>query len=266
MEYIDVLSLGEINWFIAGSLILIFALLTSIFVCCCKKKYKKRINIVESRLLEKEIRLQSIASVNIEKLIDIHLLNDESQDIITFTTNDYLNKYLLLINHTLQEIDRPIRYLEEELEYVEGYLELEKQQFEQEFTYQIIVGEGIIVPISVPNMLIYTYCENAIRHAFHDKNAACHLRISVIPLYNGVHIEIEDNGIGRKAAEKYSRDCKKKGLFLLARQIKYYNKQNKAKITQEIFDLKNDDDQPIGTQINLYIPYHFKYVLPGEEK
>jgi hypothetical protein len=266
MEFIDVLSLEEINWFITGSLVLIFALLSGILVYCCKKKYKKQIDLVKNRLLEKEIRLQSISSINIEKLIDIHLLNDESQDIITFTTNDYLNKYLLLINHTLQEMNKTVRSLEEELEYVEGYLELEKQQFEHEFTYQIIVGEGIIVPVSVPNMLIYTYCENAMRHAFHDKSTACHLRISVIPLYNGVHIEVEDNGIGRKAAEKYSGECKKKGLILLARQIKYYNKQNKAKITQEIFDLKNDDGQAIGTQINLYIPYHFKYAPSGKAK
>ena len=77
---------------------------------------------------------------------------------------DYLSKFTRLLRQLLGDSDRIYRTLEEELEFITAYLQLEKIRFEEKFEFSIQVTEGVTKQEIVPIMCIQIFVENAIRH------------------------------------------------------------------------------------------------------
>jgi LytS/YehU family sensor histidine kinase len=161
---------------------------------------------------------------------------------------------------TLREVDKASRSLNEELEYVQMYLELEKLRFVNKFDYKIDVDETVDADnIQLPNMILHTYCENAVKHGLSSKNGDGALNIKITQSDNLVCVSVEDNGVGREAAAHNKNvPSSKQGLDILSRQIEIYNRFNTTKINQKIDDLYTDG-QPCGTRFTVEIPYGFVY-------
>lgn len=113
--------------------------------------------------------------------------------------------------------------------------------------------------IQVPNMMLHTYCENAVKHGLRNKPGRGHILIEVKARTGGVCVSVTDDGVGREAAANLSPTSTKQGLSIMEQQIKLYNQCNAEHIVQKVTDLKDPDGNACGTRFELYIPYHYNY-------
>jgi len=77
----------------------------------------------------------------------------------------YLDKFSDLMRSTIDNSDASIISLQNEISYLDNYLQLEKLRFEEKFDYSIAVSADVDKEkCFVPAMLLQPYVENAIRH------------------------------------------------------------------------------------------------------
>jgi len=162
---------------------------------------------------------------------------------------------------TLSEVDKAARPLEEELAYVKMYLDLEKIRFLNKFDFRINVDDGVDSHVQLPNMILHTYCENAVKHGLMPLKSGGLLTIQVSQHGQMVCVCVEDNGVGRTyAAQNPHLHSTKQGLSILNRQIEIYNRFNREKINQRIEDLSGKTGQPAGTRFTVEVPVDFAYI------
>jgi len=210
-----------------------------------------------NELRVQSVRLKSIPHFNSNVLagIEYYIMSKSKED-----ANQLLSQYSRFTNITLHEIDKAQRSLKDEIEYVRLYLDLEKMRFGDKFSYSFDIDENIDTKIMIPNMVLHTYAENAVKHGIRGKISSGVILIKAKNEKNGVLISVEDDGIGREESRRRDPDRKGNGLSILTRQIELYNQQNKEKIVQNIIDLKDPNGNAIGTRFELYVPYEYKYL------
>ena len=149
----------------------------------------------------------------------------------TDAASDYLTKFSRLIRIVLIKSKNKLITLEDELEMLRLYLDMERLRFKNSFTYNFnFINSVDIDNIYIPPLLLQPFAENAIWHGLMNKNGEGHLEISLYTESDFLICHIIDDGIGRKAAaELRTSDEKKKSLGL--------------KITRERFDLLNETDE-----------------------
>ena len=84
--------------------------------------------------------------------------------------------------------------LQQELEFLNGYLEIERIRFQDRLTTTIDIDPEVL-NVHVPNLILQPIVENAMRHAVARTNAGI-VEISAVPRNGSVHIEVKDNGPG----------------------------------------------------------------------
>ncbi|HHU26640.1 MAG TPA: hypothetical protein GXZ56_08475, partial [Bacteroidales bacterium] len=147
-------------------------------------------------------------------------------------------------------------------EYVSMYLELEKMRYGDKLSYDIDVDSDVRQEIMIPNMVLHTYAENAVKHGIRGKNLAGKVTISIKNEGSGVRVSVEDDGVGRAVSEEKNRQQNRsgQGLSILSRQIALYNQQNSEKIEEKVVDLTDEQGNAAGTRFELYVPYHYEYI------
>lgn len=209
-----------------------------------------------NNLLVKSIRLKSIPHFNSNVLagIEYFIMNHSVEE-----ANKYLALYSRFTNTLLMDVDKPSRSLDEELEYARLYLTLEQLRYGENLAYDIHTDPDANLHIQVPNMMLHTYCENAVKHGLRNKPGRGHILIEVKTRTGGVCVSVTDDGVGREAAAAFSATSTKQGLNIMEQQIELYNQCNAEHIAQTVTDLKDPDGNACGTRFELYIPYHYNY-------
>lgn len=170
----------------------------------------------------------------------------------------YLDKFADLMRSTIDNSDASIISLQNEISYLDNYLQLEKLRFDEKFDYSILVSADVdIEKYFVPAMLLQPYVENAIRHGMRFlENKKGQININISIANKCVVCEIDDNGIGReKAAELKSKmhfEYQSKGMNISRRRAELYN------IDQQVTDKKDENGNATGTTITVKIPLDFK--------
>ena len=198
------------------------------------------------------IRLKAIPhfNANILAAIEYYISNRTKED-----TMRILEIYSDFTYKTLSEVDKAARPIEEELAYVKMYLELEKVRFIDKFDFNINVAEEVDKGVQLPNMILHTYCENAVKHGLMSLKSGGQLTIDVSQHERFVRVSVEDNGVGRTAAAQNKHvHSTKQGLSILNRQIEIYNRFNKEKINQWI------DDLEMGTRFTVEVPVGYNFI------
>jgi LytS/YehU family sensor histidine kinase len=170
----------------------------------------------------------------------------------------YLDKFSELLRSTMDNADASVISLEEEIKYLDTYLQLEKLRFGDKFDYTISAATGIDKQKTyVPAMLLQPYVENAIRHGvrfLENKKGV----INIVAKKEGAFLicEIDDNGIGREKAAALKSgmhiEYQSRGMQLSRRRAELYN------IEQTVTDKKDTDGVATGTNITLKIPATLK--------
>jgi anti-sigma regulatory factor (Ser/Thr protein kinase) len=190
-------------------------------------------------------------------------LNSIQQYILTNDkekANQYLTGFASLIRQTLYISDKKSIKVSEEIGFLTEYLEMEKMRFGDSFMYEIIVEESVNADfIEMPALLLQPYVENSLRHGIrykHDGKGRAIISFEVKE--NMLICRIIDNGIGREKAATYRNlehiEYQSKGMSLTEKRVKLLNTISDRQISIEIMDLKNEQGDPVGTEVIVQIP------------
>lgn len=174
--------------------------------------------------------------------------------------SDYLATFAELIRSYLHFSNKGFISLKEETETLERYLELEALRFGDSFIYQVNVVDDLrLDELEIPTMIIQPYVENAIKHGLFSKKGEKKITIDFSNSENGeLSCSITDNGIGRQAAQQIKASKpdihKSFAMEATASRLELFNQRSNNKISVEIIDLFDEQNQPSGTQVKLIIP------------
>jgi tetratricopeptide (TPR) repeat protein len=173
--------------------------------------------------------------------------------------SDYLTKFSKLIRLILQNSQAKAVCLENELEALCLYIDMEKSRFEDHFDYQIILDPALeIEHLEVPPLIIQPYVENAIWHGLMNKEGKGHLLIELRRESNALCCVITDDGVGREQAaalkSKSANKNKSLGMQITAHRLELINTLNAKATTVKVTDLVDSSGEACGTSILLKIP------------
>ena len=234
-------------------LFLLFWLLQKAQKAVVAKRYE-----AEKQLLDAEkqlIRQQLAISKNqMEPHFMLNILNNIGY---LFTKDDkqqamfYFGKFAALIRRGLMYADKVETTLEDEIEFIEDYLILQKHLMDGELDF-IIENKGDIdlEKTKVPHSLIYTFVENAIKHGLFPKEKERNLKVVISKKQNEkVKITITDDGIGRKKSKEIGTTDTGKGMKIVKNIVGGYNKLYGSAISYEIIDLIGEGELVLGTEV-----------------
>lgn len=130
--------------------------------------------------------------------------------------------------------------LQEELAFIESYLQLMKLRLKERLTYSFEISPQLLDYKIIP-MLLQPLIENAIIHGISPKQEPSNLIVRVTKRAEKIHFSIEDTGIGFSDKKNYLE----KGLGLSNSKLRL----NKLYET----DLIIEDNMPSGTKISFTI-------------
>jgi tetratricopeptide (TPR) repeat protein len=186
--------------------------------------------------------------------INRFILKNESE-----TASDYLTKFSRLIRMVLNNSKNTLIILEDELEMLRLYLDLERLRFKNSFDYSISFHNHFdISSIFIPPLLLQPFAENAIWHGLMQKEGQGMLEIAFELENNVLNCYITDNGVGRKKAEALkSRSAEKQksmGMQITAGRLALLNKDTEQ-TTFSVEDLVDTEGHAAGTRVTLKIRY-----------
>lgn len=170
--------------------------------------------------------------------------------------NYVFGKYAKMLRNTITASDKISVALEEEVNFVRNYLDLEKYRMQDRFEYSIAIGPEVNKKQKIPKMLLHTFVENAVKHGLKHKTEKGSLAISMEQDRSNCRIIIEDNGIGRIKAAEVSRLSTGKGLQILNEILELYRQLEGKNIEYEITDLTDAPGVAAGTRVEITIPCH----------
>lgn len=164
----------------------------------------------------------------------------------------YLNNFAKLMRLTLESSMEHIHPVETEVSVLKNYLELEKLRFRNKFEYEIEVDDEIDYDVGIPPMLIQPHVENAILHGIKPKDGESFLSIRFILDNDLLICEVEDNGIGRKAAKKLPKrqDHRSMATQINRDRLRLLRVSKSDEVDIQIIDLEN----PTGTKVVIKLP------------
>jgi hypothetical protein len=166
---------------------------------------------------------------------------------------DYMIKFTELLRGMLNDAERVYRSLAEELQFLTTYLDLEKLRFGEKFNYLIAIGDGVSQKEQVPKLVLQTFAENAIKHGIMARAEGGILKVRADRENDYLKLTVEDNGIGRAAAEGHSASTGK-GIKITREFYDILNQINKKPIKHMITDLYNESGIPSGTMVEVWVP------------
>jgi len=181
--------------------------------------------------------------------------NDSKQAVV------HLTKFAKLIRMVLEAAKMPEVNLTKELELINLYVEVENMRFNNAIDFTIDICPDIDAnQIKVPSMIFQSLIENAIWHGLAPKKGDKILKFSVCKKTPYVKFIIEDNGIGREKAALIRQQKNKSmpresmGIKITQERLAVYTQAYKNKFKMEFIDLKDQEGNPAGTKVLIYIP------------
>lgn len=178
----------------------------------------------------------------------------------TEAASNYLTKFSRLIRTVLTNSKRPFISLEDELEMLCLYLDMEKLRFKDSFDYSITFTNSIDAGnVFVPPLLFQPFAENAIWHGLMHKEGQGHLEIELSINKKILTCAITDDGVGRsKAATIKSKSAEKQksmGLQITTERLALLNKDFDKQTFFNIEDITDKKGKPAGTRVILKMNY-----------
>jgi ligand-binding sensor domain-containing protein len=172
---------------------------------------------------------------------------------------ELLGNFSDLMRKTLQASDKQLLPLQDEIENLRLYLELEKARFDEGFSYKIdIVNIDDLTSIFIPSLMLQPFAENSVKHGLMHKQGSKKVEILFEKQLDGLTVIIDDNGIGRLHSMEINQRSHNKpfsfATVALNERMDLFNRLHKQKITCRIIDKIDERQESQGTRIELFIP------------
>jgi PAS domain-containing protein len=229
------------------------------------RKAEELLNKQTSELIESNKKAAEFKLLALRSVMNPHFLFNSLNSIQYFITkNDreqaltYLAMFSKLIRSILNSSIANYNSLQEELEILKLYVNLEQLRFKNKFRAEFDTDNALKnEEILIPSLLLQPYIENAIIHGlFHKEGNGGLLKISFRKKGNKVLCVVEDNGIGRAKAleiKKANNLHKSIGMLVTKERIDLIN--NDEQVSVVITDLFDSENQPKGTKVEVLVSY-----------
>ena len=237
---LTLLSVGLVVWFIR------------------KRGIAKREAILQVALNQKkllELELQALKSqINphfiFNCLNSIKLLSHQQKHA---EAEKYLDSFASLLRSALEQSSLQQITLQQEIDFIENYLSLEKLRFPDKLSYSIDIDKQLNAEVLlIPSMLLQPYIENAVKHGIAPlKNRQGMVQVKFYEKNNALIAEVQDNGNG---IDIHNRNTDRVGIGMenTERRSMLYN------IETKVVNLKSVAVNLNGTLIQLTIPLQKK--------
>ncbi|HET6892750.1 MAG TPA: histidine kinase [Pyrinomonadaceae bacterium] len=179
------------------------------------------------------------------------LLNKDPESARKMITRlgDFLR--LTLENSGSQEVT-----LQQEMEFLSCYLEIERIRFQDRLMTRIDVAQQAL-DAKVPNLLLQPIVENAIRHGIAPRSTPGLIEIEAKQRNGTLRIQVRDNGPGLPT-HRTSENLLKRGLGLANTETRLERLYG----SEHLFDLSNKPDG--GLVVTMEIPFNTESVTADE--
>lgn len=253
------LALLDRFWYIPVSLLII--IIVTIIVIRWRINYFRQKEKANNELQQKfaQMEMKALRSqmnphfiFNAINSIQHYVLTNEKE-----LANKYLVKFSQLMRNILDLSKQELISLKDELETVKLYLDIESLRFNNAFSFSVDVSPEISLnDIRLPPLLIQPFVENAIWHGLLLKEGNKKLTIAVFKKESNLIIEIDDNGIGREASQKFSsKELKRRsfGMDITQDRLSILDKVFGISISFLVIDKMDDKNVSSGTKVLINI-------------
>jgi LytS/YehU family sensor histidine kinase len=226
---------------------------------------RSRIN-TKRKISEMNQKISEVTQANLRQQMNPHFIFNTLNSIQYYmyqhdklATNNYLTKFSSLMRKVLENSQHTSVPIRDELDALTLYLDLEKIRFKDKFDYVINVDEEIdSLLYKVPTMLIQPYVENSICHGLMPGNGQGMIKIDLKLKKEYISCIIEDNGIGREAAQmkknKSENNHNSLGTQIVSSRLDLVNTLYGTSLKTVYTDLKNENGEAEGTRVEIHIP------------
>lgn len=206
-----------------------------------KIRQEKKALYLQQRLLRTQMSPHFIFNT----LSSIHNLMSTN----TEKASTYLIKFSRLLRLVLENSLENYVILEDEIESIEKFLELQLLRFPDKFEYNISL-EGLHPEISyhIPPMLLQPFIENSILHGFNGINYLGAINITISEKSKYLQCVIKDNGLGIQNLESSIKKSVSVGLI-----SDFLQKATRSKVS--IVSKESTHIEKGGVTVSFLIPY-----------
>lgn len=173
----------------------------------------------------------------------------------------YLASFAKLVRTTLKASLETTISLQEEVEVLENYLELEKLRFGSRFNYKIVVDNQLDpFDTTLPPLLVQPFVENAIIHgfSFEDRSRSGDIYLAYELIDDLLQVTIRDNGIGIEAS-KQKKEGKEKlrtslGMQITQKRLSLQNQPQNGRYLK-VKELVDPEGNACGTEVIIRIKF-----------
>lgn len=246
-------------WFIAAAALLVTTILILGSKIYIQRRERKKRHLLDTQHKMMHLKQQALhAMMNPHFIFNCmnsiqHYMNEHDSD----AANEYLSQFARLIRLTMEYSTESFIHLDKEIDRLKLYLSLEQLRFGEDLTFELDVDEDIPMhEITIPNMIIQPFLENAIWHGIMPQGGCGKINISIKKAgQSDLKLSILDNGVGLYRRKPDTSTGKSYGMDLIRERLKLLNETQAQVYTMTAVEVVNPLSQEAeGTLIELILP------------
>ena len=238
-EKIDALNIkdkqSQIKWLLGLVTIVVLTMLLILFY------FRQRSLKNKQKILETEQRLNR-ARINPHFFFNgmASLQKLSLQEKSTKTTL-FISRFAKIMRQSLESTYEELTTVEEEIDFLTQYLEIQKLRYPEKFEYQFHILNNIETnELMLPGMLMQPFIENAIEHGFKNIDYKGNITITFKEENKELNIIVEDNGVGFNEIEK-RKDYKSRAMQIIKDRLYLFNQQHNSNASYQVVSANNNN-------------------------
>lgn len=232
-----------------------------------EENYVIQLSLQEAQLKKRDAELYALHSQMNPHFL-FNTLESIRMKLITSTTPAQNRETASMVRNLSKILRKSLNWhedvisLEEELDFVRSYLEIQQARFHDKITVQLDIDEALL-ELKTPKLIVQPLVENAIKHGIENKKGKGIIQISVQEEGEEVRIVVRDDGIGIEAShlEQIRKSLASAGAPRKeGRAIGLQNVHERIVLHYgEAYSLDIDSVSGEGTTMTLRFPRHHAY-------
>ncbi|MCB0461938.1 MAG: tetratricopeptide repeat protein [Flavobacteriaceae bacterium] len=171
------------------------------------------------------------------------------------SASKYLIKFAKIMRQTLENSNKKEITLQDDLQLIEMYMQIEAIRLNHKFSYSIEVDKNIDVDNSlVPPLILQPFIENSIWHGISKKEGKGHITISIQKAKQMIVCNVEDDGVGL-TNNKQDNNKISLGQSITKDRIEIINKIKNANGTVKVENKTNTN----GVKVEVKLPLELAF-------
>jgi len=236
-------------WILIGVAGLLVAMVIAFFLRQQSLKHKQKILETEQRL--NRARMNPHFFFNALASLQSFAIRENDGQAIAVN----LSKFSHIMRETLESTYKEYVTVEQEIDFLREYLDVQKIRFPQKFSFTIEADPDLETDeVQIPAMIIQPFVENSVEHGFSGIDYAGEIRVHFSKRGKELLILIEDNGKGLVTGALEKEGHVSRASQIIRDRIYLLNLKLRTKAS---FSIEHVDGQK-GVQVKIHLPLLYK--------